>query len=283
MLERSQAAKFAKFKFFTAYNEIDIFIEDTARGSKKIFTELLRRAFSSSISIDAIFPLGPRSVVIKRCASDQGERNRRAIYIVDGDYDIALAKSPPSLRRLYVLKRYCIENYLLDYDAISSVLSDSSLDLDIEAIAKKVDLNGWHRNVERPLNLLTMALIVASAKKCAGLPSVNLDLSSIQLEEMDKIDETKAAALVEHYSIEIDRTYGPGTFESECAALKATLRRDTFDFRVYASGKAISLPLLRKRVERKLGALSMSNELFKARLASRCDITELEDIPEYTC
>ena len=41
MLERRSSAKVAKSVFYEDFNDIDIYIEDTAPGYRKIFKELL--------------------------------------------------------------------------------------------------------------------------------------------------------------------------------------------------------------------------------------------------
>jgi hypothetical protein len=281
VIERSEAAKHAKHIFFSNYNDIDIFIEDTAIESKKIFTEILRRVFKSSISIHSIFPLGPKSTVIRRWKSDQGKRKKMAIYIVDGDYDLATGPATLKAPRLYRLNKYCIENYLIDYKAIAEVINDGALDMDFESTTKMLGLDDWKNNAIDPLNLLTGAMIAASKKQCDNLPTVKIDLRKIQKEKLDKVCPKKVSALVEHYKTAVNTKHGDGAFENELNALLAINNGSGIDFRINASGKNIILPLIRKRIERRLNFMIDDFRVFKAKLAARCDISDLNDLPDF--
>ncbi|NIK40837.1 hypothetical protein FHY12_003162 [Xanthomonas arboricola] len=280
MIERSLSGKFAKHKFFTKYNDIDVFIEDTAIGSKKIFTEILRRLIDGGISINCVFPIGPKAAVVKKCQYDQGFRDRKAIYIIDGDYDVALSRPAPTLKRIYRLKRYCIENYLLDDSAIASVINDSELDKDFQSIVNDLDMISWRRNVTPHLNEVARALVAASIKTCDRLPTVKIDLREIQAEVHDKIDPIKAKEFVQKYRTEIDKKHGQNTFLQTVQKFDSLNGGTGIDFNLHASGKSLILPLLRKRIERKLNFDLTDFPLFKARLASRCDISELKDLVE---
>ncbi|MBH8765645.1 hypothetical protein I5J57_24485 [Pseudomonas aeruginosa] len=86
MLERSPAARVAMAAFFTQYNDLDVYIEDTAEGYTKIFANVLSRAMSANISLDRVFPLGERRRVIDAARRElESNVERRAVYIVDGD------------------------------------------------------------------------------------------------------------------------------------------------------------------------------------------------------
>ena len=281
MLERSESGKFAKHKFFSQYNDIDIFIEDTAHGSKKIFTEILRRVMKGSVSIDSIFPIGSKPTVIKRCRNDQGARGKKAIYIVDGDYEVAASSPPPKLKRFYLLNRYCIENYLLDEAAIAAVISDSIIDQDVETITSDLDMETWRSRVTPHLNEVANALVIASLKSCECLPTVKIDLNKIQGTEHDKIDGAKSATFAQHYQSEIDNKHGAGTFAAITKSLQAANGGNGIDFNIHASGKSLILPLIRRRIERRLNYSISDFPLFKARLASRCDISDLGDLPKF--
>jgi len=281
MLEHSDSAKFAKHKFFSNYNDIDVFIEDTAKESKKIFTEILRRVMNGSVSIESIFPIGSKPTVIKRCKADQGSRKKRAIYIVDGDYELATSTPKPALLRFYRLNKYCIENYLLDDDAIISVINDSTIDQDIESIAKILDMDGWRTRVTPHLNKVTTALIAASLKVCDCLPTVKLQLTEIEGDEHDKIDPLKALAFEHRYREEIDKKHGSGTFSALTSILGAANGGRGIDFNKNASGKSLILPLVKCRILRKLDYDLRDFPLFKARLASRCDVSDLADLPNH--
>ena len=64
--ERSVEANFAKSVFYTQYNDIDIYVEDTKQGYEKVFKILFSRLFEDKFRVDSIFPLGGRDKVINK-------------------------------------------------------------------------------------------------------------------------------------------------------------------------------------------------------------------------
>jgi hypothetical protein len=175
MIKRSEAALVAKAKFFTAFNDIDVYVEDTANESRKVYVELLNRVFDKKILISQVFPIGSKPTVIRRCEADQGDRARPAVYIVDGDYD-CLATGPSKLLRLYRLRRYCIENYLVDPRAVIDVVNDDSIHEDEAEIEKKIDFDGWLQKISPALSTLVLAMIAGMRRQC-GLPTVRVKSS----------------------------------------------------------------------------------------------------------
>lgn len=56
MLNRRLAAKSASSLFYEEYNDVDIYIEDTAEGYRKIFKELLNKALGTNFNIELSIP-----------------------------------------------------------------------------------------------------------------------------------------------------------------------------------------------------------------------------------
>src|SRR5208283_2113686 len=122
----SSKAKKAKAVFFRQWNDIDIFIEDTEKSSKKIFRQILSRCFVDKYRVAEIFPLGGREAVITACQGDQIDGGNPRIYLIDGDLSLILGIRVPSLKRLFVLPIYCIENLLIDETAVVEVLFEEN-------------------------------------------------------------------------------------------------------------------------------------------------------------
>ena len=121
MFERTSAAKSAASIFYEEYNDIDIYIEDTAKGYRKIFKELLNKALDSKFEIDQVFPIGNREEVIAECEKNQLNSGRKRVYIVDGDLYLLNGNDRDDLKGLFVLPRYCIENYFFSLTSISEI------------------------------------------------------------------------------------------------------------------------------------------------------------------
>lgn len=106
---------------FTAYrNDIDIYTEDEEKDKafyKRLFLRLLD---GTGVQINDVHPLGSSDDVIKACKADT-DTTRRKLYIVDGD--IYLIYNPkPTINNLYVLDAYCIENLVIDEEAVCNTL-----------------------------------------------------------------------------------------------------------------------------------------------------------------
>lgn len=277
MIVRSSAGKLAKSQFYANFNDVDVYVEDKAAESKKLYVEIFNRALGGALSITQVFPLGPKSEVLRRCRADQGPRTRRAVYMVDGDYEYLLGEPVPALKRFYRLSRYCIENYLIDAAAIIDVLIDESIEHDEETIRKMFDFAKWQAKASLPLDSLISTLAIAHKRQC-DKPTVKIDLSKITGPHSDQIDSTKVAALVAEYRSAIDTKYGDGTFSDMFAAIKARAAVSSEYFvSAYGSGKNLLMPLMRDRIARRTG-INVDYPKFRVKLARRCDVTELTNL-----
>lgn len=277
MIERSEAANYAKSRFYEQFQDVDVYVEDTARESKKVYVELLSRVFGNKLSVQQVFPLGSKSTVVKRCRADQDYRDRPAVYIVDGDYDILLGKPPEPLLRYYRLRRYCVENYLLEGEALIDVLCDESTDHDEGQVRRLLDYDSWCERVAARLTTLVAVLAAATKKQC-GLPTVKIDLADIQGDQWDHVCESKVEALRDRYRVAMDEAFGEGTFDDLFRTMQVAAASPEDAFIRFLSAKSILLPMLRSRIKRRLG-LEVNYPQLRVKLARRCDVSELLDLP----
>lgn len=283
-LRRSDRARYAAQVFYRNFNDVDIFIEDTAVETKKIYINLLKRVLGDAVSFSQIFPIGDKNRVYQRCASDQGERSRPAVYIVDGDHDELLDQPKPIMRRLYKLDRYCVENYLFDGDAAASYLDDEVVDRSREQIESSLNFENWLAGISSHLVRQVQAVIVAHRKGCAdGLPRANWPLTKLCSTDDGEVDCALVDAILHSCKERVDRKHGAGSFEAErslvsrhfcCLDTTATLK--------FVSGKTVLLPLLRRRIKGLFG-ISANEALFRLRLSKVCDVSELERIRGHIC
>lgn len=277
MISRNDSAKYAKSKFYESFNDIDVYVEDTASESKKVYVEILSRVLGKNILISQVFPIGSKPTVVKRCKADQGARSKPAIYIVDGDYD-CIDNHSEEVPRLYRLKRYCIENYLIDPTAVIDVINDDSIDDDLVAIAGKLQIDQWLGRLAPSLSAIVVAQMASNKKQC-DMPTVRIELSRIQGEFRDHIDSVKSLLLVDEYRQALDARWGAGTFDQLTASLRDVLAlTDDQIFLRHMSGKALLMPLLRSRLKRRLG-VEVDYPRFRVRLARRCNVSEFADLP----
>lgn len=134
---------------FTQYrNTINIYTEDEQKDKKFYKTLFSRLLKNTGIVINDITPLGSCSHVIEACSQDTDSHPK--LYIVDGD--IHLMTSPKSKQsHLYVLDRYCIENFLIDKDSYYKVFDDLDFEHEEETIKELVDYDNMLNNAINPM------------------------------------------------------------------------------------------------------------------------------------
>ena len=119
----SADAEQARAYLLRAYNDIDIFVEDTT--CQNMYARLLNRMLEpKGKRIGQVFPLHSRENVIEYCRADPNPRGRPRLYIIDADQDLILGRPAPRLKNLYRLKVYCSENLLLSEHAIVTIATE---------------------------------------------------------------------------------------------------------------------------------------------------------------
>lgn len=114
-------------------NSINIYTEDNEKDKKFYVTLLKRLLDGTGVTVNDIIPLGSYDDVVKACAVDTDSNPK--LYIVDGD--IYLMTSPKqSQDNLFVLDRYCIENYVIDADSFYKVYDDLDYEHTIDEIKR---------------------------------------------------------------------------------------------------------------------------------------------------
>lgn len=280
--QRSDVAKYASQVFYRDFNDVDIFIEDTAVEAKKIYVNLLRRVLGDGVALSQVFPIGSKSKVVQRCSLDQASRVRPAIYIVDGDHDDLLGVNLPNLKRFYRLKRYCIENYLFDESALVSYLDDEIVDRSRDEIEASLDFRAWFHSISSSLCKHVKSTIVAHRKKCAdGLPRSNVPLSSLCSTEDGMVDDALIDGIFCACKERVAERHGAASFESEYEYVDSFfLGEVNIAILKFVSGKSVLLPLARRRIKFIFG-VSREEVLFRLRLSKYCDIHELSDIRDF--
>lgn len=176
--------------FFRHKSTVDVFIEDN--NDDEFYLALVNRVFEKSgHKINKLLALGSKENVINACKEDQGKRNENRIYIVDGDLDLILNRNPSGMRHLFVLKRYCIENYLLDADAIIEIIHDH-LVIDKNKIRNQLSFNNWLDQISQ--SLVDLFLHYAICREVIPTePTVSLKVGNLcaEIKKTTVLQETK--------------------------------------------------------------------------------------------
>ena len=110
MIHWSLNASKAIALFFRYKNEVDIYYEDS--NDEEFYKELLQRLFHGDLRVGKLISLGNKSNVINACASDQTDKTRKRIYIVDADLNLITKDNPIHLKHLHIHYRTLLLNTL---------------------------------------------------------------------------------------------------------------------------------------------------------------------------
>lgn len=285
MIERALKSKSAVSVLNEDFNDIDIYVEDTAIEAKKIYTEIISRILNNRFKIDNVIPLGGCSHVIKEWKNNKDVNdNRPKIYLIDGDYHFlnnSLNKflSETELvnhKGLFVLPRYCIENYLIDFNSFIEIIYEEVITDDRDLILKKIKFENWiNENSEILTDLFIYNSICifynietkTSKYKHTNLLGATPGICCSTLVS-NRIDEIKNLITAKNSSIDIEAEYNNR---------KAIVEHN--DFLIICTGKDYLYPMLKKYISNSYNKITHLNDSsLKIRLAKICDISELKEI-----
>lgn len=275
MLIRSTAARFAVSKFYEDFNDIDVFIEDTAIGYTKIFSILLTRTLSKNISLEKVFPLGGRGRVIDAAKNAlETQSNRSAIYIVDGDLYLLCGESDELPANVISLNKYCIENYLLDRDAISQVFYEETAEKSLAQINNEISLDKW---IEANLAALKKLFLwfAVSHKLKSGIQTVSIGYSRVC--EEGNISSEKVDAICNDIYNQLKIKNDENTITKVYNDISENINNDLCFVKHYVSAKDFLLPLFFIKAKIITGSKAPNLSL-KLRLASLCDTNDISQL-----
>lgn len=277
-MERSLSARSAKSVFFEEYNDIDIFVEDTAFGYEKLFMELFSRVFLGIYKVSNVFPLGSRGAVIEEYEQNLAEIKRPTLYVVDGDLHL-INQNTQNRTGLYTLPYYCVENLLIDEEAILSLINEENAILSREALIEAFDYQGW---VSKNSGLLTDLFIDygVAFSSCPSIQTVAFDISNLVSSNSGDVDPQKIANRKREIVAAIVEKIGIDEYRRHRNRIESFASNNQNAFCTFVSAKDYILPLLLMRI-RKLTSTRAPNINIKLRLALSCDLANIEDSKNY--
>lgn len=117
--------------FYVQFNNIEFYMEDMEQ--ENFYFNILKKLFPE-IKFEKIFPLNGKPNVINEARNNIG--NKSKVYIVDLDFD-GILESKIELDNLFYLKKYSIENYLVQKGALFEIIREKNSRLknfDIESL-----------------------------------------------------------------------------------------------------------------------------------------------------
>ncbi|WP_430885219.1 DUF4435 domain-containing protein [Fusibacter sp. JL216-2] len=286
LTSRKASAKHAKHLFLKDYNDINFYIEDKDKVTKKVFLQLLKSTFPE-LRLSNIFPLGGRSEVVKECRKSQEKGvNEKAIYIIDGDIYLLtgefneLYTDLDDLTKLFVLPRYCIENFLIEEKSISDLLDDEDQTRDKIDLESELAFENWLNKQCELFKELYLHYAI-SMKLKMGIPTISQKLSSLISSGSGDLDAEKVNRKSKEIKEKIIELYGELVFDEEYNRIKGNIN-DNCDFALkYVSGKDHLFPLLLLKAN-SIVRIKSCNDNLKIRLAKKVSSDTLTELYEFT-
>lgn len=281
-LERCVAAKSAKSVFFEDVNDIDIYVEDTAHGYEKLARELFSRVFEGVYKVKKVFPLGERAIVVNECGKNQTKVARPTLYVVDGDLHLLTNDDPADekkLNGLYKLPCYCIENILIDEQAITKLLHEEDTVNDLGFLRNELKFEGWIACNDDLLVDLFMEY--GAAKKLAPhLQTVRYSVRKLISSADGTVDEVKIRTRAEELRSNVVTEVGEERYLEIKRLILTNVKKSDKKMLKFVSGKDYLLPLLILKMK-SVVATKISNINLKIRLAMHCDVSILSDAGKF--
>jgi hypothetical protein len=277
--ERSLAAKSAKSVLFEEFNDIDIYIEDTAEGYEKIFTELFSRVFSDTYKVSKVFPLGSRMSVVREHEQNCSNFTRPTLYVIDGDLFLMLDNGLASKEGLFVLPCYCIENVLIDIESIHQLLNEENHLKSKDELINEFNYHHWLEGNYRYL----LKLFIEYAISFYLLPEIQtVGYQVRELVSSDKgiVDINKVEKRINELMSNVIHQVGNEKYLSTKTTVESIVELNPHNLFIFVSAKDYILPLLITRFKT-ITKTKMSNINFKLRLAIKCDVKYLYGAKEY--
>lgn len=271
-------------RFFKYRNDIDIFTEDNLED-KEFYRVLFQRLLSNSIKINDITPLGCKTNVLEKYDLLKNDNSRRRLFIVDGDLELINNANRSDNNSLFVLKSYCIENYLIEESA-SAELVYLNNQVEICIIKERLAFNAWLEEIQFPL--INLFINFAILRKIGGGPKLlnahsflisSGNVAKLDIAEINKYADTVMSEII--LKLEEQNHVNPQQYyNDEKQTLFTKWGNNTSTLLTIVSGKNYLLPALNFHLK---SCIDGGSQLFKTKslkmaLAKFCNIERLNDL-----
>ncbi|WP_446811172.1 DUF4435 domain-containing protein [Methylomonas sp. 2BW1-5-20] len=277
--ERSLAAKSAKSVLFEEFNDIDIYIEDTAEGYEKIFKELFSRVFQGQYKVSKVFPLGDRYSVVKEHRKQYSSLTRPTLFIVDGDLFLMQENRLSSERGLFVLPCYCIENILLDINQIYQLLNEECHKVSRDELIHNFNYTQWLEDNYKHLLYLFIEYGI-SFTLTPELQTVNYPITKLVSSDRGVVDKDKVQKRIKDLGNEVLSKASHEEIDILRRKIESIVPINQDSLFTYVSAKDYLLPLLLTRF-RTVTKSKATNINIKLRLAMRCNVELLNESKKF--
>lgn len=253
---------------YTQFNDIEFYVEDIEQ--ENFYFEIFKKLFPN-LKFEKIFPLGGKSNVFTEAGNNRG--NKKKIYIVDLDFDEILGVKNEN-ENIFYLERYSIENYLLQIDALTSIIIEERPKIKHQDIFDLFDFNAFLDESKTLFAELICRYLVIQ-KHELGIENVKNDTARF-------CDFTVTPAIIKSPQLVIYHNQIEIALRAKNSSLKINTQINLFKkhFRNLLQamrnipGKYL-LNFLKYRIEHLFGLPQMTLESFTYRLAKNSEFDEL--------
>ncbi len=277
---RGTAAKYAKHILTIDFNDIDIFIEDTKKGYRKVYVLLMSRLFSNKYKINDVHPLGSRDIVIETCNKKQGKVVRPSLFIVDGDLWLLKGELNPLPKGVYRLPRYSIENILINEESILDFLEDEHDILLYDELKEKLNFDNWVARNQNHLINLFLHYAILQKRNIREIKTIKYKVSKLTKDNSEFVDEDLVKSRIEECKVAIINNIGQENYERDMADMKIKLTNDDCKLLCHVAGKDYLWPLLKKLFKTFMDK-EVSTTNFAIRMAKTCPVDFLANCENF--
>lgn len=262
---------------FTEFrNSINIYTEDEEKDKKFYRTLFSRLLDGTGIVINDIIPLGDCKSVMDACRTDSS--NSPKLYIVDGDIDLMVSPKNP-LSNLFILDRYCIENYMIDENAFYCVYNELDDIHEIEQLKSLVNFNVMMSDAHKPL--LDLFRHFATSQKVQGV-FILKDVSQVMNDkgniDIDKV--TREKTFVKN-DVMTNKSLTLQEFEELINNFETVYPDNIENLITYVSGKDYLLPYIESYTKKRLGLnLGLKKGNWKYQFSKYCNLDPLDSLKQ---
>jgi hypothetical protein len=253
---------------WTQFNDINFYVEDIEQ--ENFYLVVLRKLFPE-IKINRIFPRGGKEPVLVEARKSL--KNKNKVFILDLDFDEILNKKV-SLKNVFYLKKYSIENYLIEKEAILEFIKEENTKIKTVEL-KKLDLLQFYKECHHLLsNLTTNFLLINKFELGVNYlkidPKRDCDFTSIPCCLKPGITTPYYTAVENALKEKKPRL----KYQRQLLKLKKFFK-DISNGLINIPGKYI-INLLKTKLRKMFSISQMTFESFTYRLAKNCQLRDLE-------
>jgi hypothetical protein len=267
----SDDSKLSVALLYRPYNDIEVYIEDDA--GEELYRQILSKTLPEGVRVRRVVSLGGRSGILKELARYDGCSLPPRFFILDGDLDNLVGNERKLPNHAFRLTQFCIENYLLQEEAVCDIIHDQHCRTSLGEVAARIGFAAW---MEQAVEMLSpLFACFAFLQGVVDPPRNTSAIYRMATNKRGELDARKVGDSLLSLTAEAEsRTTGA------TVAIHDLLMRmgpSWQERKAHISGKALLVCLL-GHANRLLPKYKLHTENFRFRLAKRCEYPELQPL-----